>query len=215
MIRALVLDFDGLIVDTERPLYEAWRKVFTQRGHDLPVDLWIDNMGQNATANNYFDRLADLLGEPVDEDAIRAEKEAEAALTLDAAPAMPGVVDLIESAESRGLTLAVASSSSFEWVGGHLRRLRLLDRFAATVTRLDTTNHKPHPAPYTLAVERLGVDPDEAIAFEDTPAGVRSAKAAGLTAVAVPSEMTAHLDFPEADARCDSLADVVLSDWLD
>lgn len=214
MIRALVLDFDGLIVDTERTLYEAWRKVFTSRGHDLPIDLWVENMGQNATANNYFDRLAGALGEPVDQDAIRAEKEAEAALTLDSAPAMPGVVDLIDTAESRGLVLAVASSSSFDWVGGHLRRLRLLDRFAATVTRLDTTKHKPDPAPYTMAVERLGVDPNEAIALEDTPAGIRSAKAAGLTAIAVPSDMTRHLDFPEADARCESTAEFDLGDWL-
>lgn len=214
MIRAIALDFDGTILDTERPLYEAWRKVFIDRGHDLPIDVWVANMGKRSDSNNYFDRLAELIGEPVDDAAIEAEKSAEAAKTINTSAPMPGVIELIDTAQRRGLRLAAVSSSSFNWVGGHLRRLGLLDRFDTTVTRLDTTEHKPHPEPYTLAVERLGIDPDEAIAFEDTPAGIRSAKAAGLTAIAVPSDMTRHLDFPEADARYESLTDFDLAEFL-
>ena len=97
-----------------------------------------------------------------------------------------GVTELIAEAKEAGLALAVASSSTFAWVNGHLDRLGLLSSFDALCTRDDVEETKPNPALYQLAVERLGVEPQEAFAIEDSPNGVTAAKAAGLRCVAAP-----------------------------
>jgi HAD superfamily hydrolase (TIGR01509 family) len=126
----------------------------------------------------------------------------------------PGVAELIETATAATIPLGVASSSTFDWVDEHLVRLGLREHFAAVRTRDDVAPGRTKPAPdlYEAAIEALGVDASNAVAIEDSPNGVAAAKAAGLTAVAVPGPMTAHLDFSAADHVVDTLEAITLAD---
>jgi beta-phosphoglucomutase-like phosphatase (HAD superfamily) len=110
--------------------------------------------------------------------------------------------------------MGLASSSSRVWVHGHLERLALYHYFAATKCVEDTGTHKPDPAPYLAVLDALSVPADEAVAFEDSPNGIASAKAAGTLCVAVPNPMTQHLQLQHADYRLDSFASLSLSDLL-
>jgi HAD superfamily hydrolase (TIGR01509 family) len=120
------------------------------------------------------------------------------------------VLELIDAAQGAGVPLAVASSSSSAWVPGHLERIGLLDRFDAVCTGDQVERGKPAPDVYLLALERLGVGPDRAVAIEDSPTGCRAAVAAGMVAVAVPSEMTRGLEFPDAHHVVHSAAELDL-----
>jgi putative hydrolase of the HAD superfamily len=131
----------------------------------------------------------------------------------DLAP-LPGVVERLQEAASRGLPLAVASSSGRDWVEGHLGRLGLRDHFAQLRCKEDVPRVKPDPALYRAAAAALGVAPGEALAFEDSPNGTAAARAAGMACVAVPGPMTAGLDFAGAALRMASLAERSLDQIL-
>ena len=210
--RAIVFDFDGLIVDTEQPIYEAYSSIFEELGASLPLSVWQDVIGQGVGNEAAFVHLESTIGREVDREAIRAEARArrrDVTLTL---PPREGAAELITEAKETGFTLAVASSSTHAWVDWHLDRLGLLPSFDAVCTRDDVGEPKPSPAVYCLALDRLGVQPHEAFAIEDSPHGVTAAKAAGLRCVAAPNPLTANMDLRHADHLLPSLAGVSLSD---
>jgi beta-phosphoglucomutase-like phosphatase (HAD superfamily) len=124
-------------------------------------------------------------------------------------------VERIEEAGRLGLRLGVASSSTQEWVRGHLARLGILDHFECIRCRDDVANPKPEPDLYVAALECLGVVATEAIAIEDSPNGVMSAKRAGMRCVAIPNTITAQLDLSQADLVLKSLADVTMAELLE
>lgn len=196
-LRALIFDFDGLLVDTESPSYEAWREPFTERGVDLAMDRWLQVVG---THDADFDPLAELerlTGEAVDDrDELEAGIRERFEQLAHDEPCRPGVLDLLDAASEAGLTLAVASSSRSRWVESHLERLDLRDRFAAVVGRdLAGWNAKPAPDVYLEALRRIDVSARDALALEDSAHGVASALAAGLSVVAIPNPVTRHLAF--------------------
>jgi putative hydrolase of the HAD superfamily len=128
----------------------------------------------------------------------------------------PGVLDYLEEARRRGLATAIVSSSSRPWVDRHLARLERAEHFDDIVTADgDLARAKPLPVLYLEALERLGVGASEAVAFEDSPNGVRAAKAAGLFCVAVPNSVTASLGLDQADLVVASLAELELDDLVD
>ena len=212
--RAIVFDFDGLIVDSEQPIYEAYRTLFAEHGATLPLSVWQEVIGSSTANAAAFVHLENSIGRKVDREAMRQQARAirgEGTLRL---PPRAGVAELIAEARQAGLALAVASSATFAWVNGHLDRLGLLSSFDALCTRDDVEETKPHPALYQLAVERLGVAPHEAFAIEDSPNGITSAKAAGLRCVAAPNPLTAGMDLHHADCVLPSLAGVSLADMV-
>ena len=127
-------------------------------------------------------------------------------------PLRPGVSDCVSSAKTRGLKLAIASSSTQTWVARNLRKFGLFEEFDAVCTRDYVTAVKPDPALYLLALEKLGVAADEAIAFEDSPPGVLAAKRAGLYCIAVPNALTKDLPLDRADRLLNSLEEFNLDD---
>lgn len=209
---AIVFDFDGLIVDTEQPIYEAYSTIFKGLGATLPLSVWQDVIGQGVGNDAAFVHLESSIGREVDREAIRAEARAMRREVTLALPPRDGAAELIAEAKQAGLTLAVASSSTFAWVSGHLDRLGLLPCFDAVCTRDDVERTKPDPALYRLALERLGVAAQEAFAIEDSPNGVTAAKAAGLRCVAAPNPLTANMDLRHADYLVPSLAGVSLAE---
>jgi HAD superfamily hydrolase (TIGR01509 family) len=123
-------------------------------------------------------------------------------------------VQQLDAAHERGLKLGVASSSTREWVAGHLARLGVLERFECLRCRDDVANVKPEPDLYLAVLDCLGVPASEAIAIEDSPNGVAAAKRAGMRCVAVPNSITAGLDLSEADLTLASLAELTLAQLL-
>ena len=209
-LAAIVLDFDGLILDTEWAEYESIAQIFTEHGTELDLALWKTFIG-TTDHPHWTEILTDQLGRPVEREALIAERRRRNQPSLDALALQPGVADLIDAAELAGLPLAVASSSPRAWVRGHLERLGLLDRFAAVHTGDEVARTKPAPELYTLAVTSLGVSAADAVAVEDSVNGCVAAKAAGMAVVAVPSTLTLDMDFSMADLVVGSVADLDLS----
>jgi len=216
VIRALVFDFDGLILETEGPAYQAWVEVYREYGHELPKELWLEYIGREG---GWFDALAyleGLTGPLADRDAIELRRNARKTELVLAVAESAGLRALLTDALARGLRLAVCSSSTPKWVLGHLDRLGLRP-FFDHVQCLDRPELRSKPAPdlYLAACAGLGVRPDEAIAFEDSRNGMRSAHAAGMRCVVVPNELTVAMDLTGADHRFESLAAVSLDELLD
>jgi HAD superfamily hydrolase (TIGR01509 family) len=216
-VRALVFDFDGTILDTEVTLYRAWCELYDERGCRFPIDQWARSLGRGADWRQHFDpfaHLAELSGAPCDEAAVGPLARRRNRELLAAEVARPGVVAYLDAARALGLRLAIASSSPRRWVAEHLERLGLLDRFELLRCEEDAARHKPDPDLYLAALDGLGVPAEQAIAFEDSPNGVRAAQAAGIFCVAVPNPVTAQLDLSHADLRLDSLDAAPLAELL-
>jgi HAD superfamily hydrolase (TIGR01509 family) len=212
-VKLLVFDFDGLILDTEAPVYDAWQEIYGEHGLALAFEKWAACIG---TADA-FDPCADLeavLGRALDTTALEARHRTRTDALIAARDVLPGVREYVEEAGRLGLALAVASSSSRRWVEGHLARLGLRERFHVIRCADDVPRVKPDPALYRAVVAAAGVRPHEALALEDSPNGVLAAKRAGLTCVAVPNPLTARLDLGHADLRLGSLAELSLAELL-
>ena len=214
MIRAVVFDFDGLILDTETSVYEAWRTVYEEHDQVFPRDRWLMRIGTDGSA---FDPLVELrarVGEALDAQQIRRRRMAFHRAHIEKLDQMPGVRACLEYARAESIGTAIASSSSNDWVNGHIERLGLAHFFDQVVTVEHVEAAKPAPDLYLRATERLGVDPNDAIALEDSPNGVQSAKAAGLFCIAVPGPMTQTLSFDAADTILTSLDARPAGEWI-
>jgi len=207
MIKAFVFDFDGLILDTEEPVYRSWLEVYQAHGQELPFDRWIQIVGSSTATFDPKGHLEQRLGRALAQEVLDRRIERRTALVR-AQPILPGVVELIDSAREAGLRVGVASSSTRQWVNGHLERLGILERFDCVRCRDDVALVKPAPDLYLAVVECLGVAPSEAVAIEDSPNGIAAAKAAGLLCVAVPNVITGGLDLSHADVILPTLEGV-------
>jgi HAD superfamily hydrolase (TIGR01509 family) len=211
-VRAIVFDFDGLILDTEGPVFHSWLETFEAAGVRLTLEEWSDTIGR-ANAGDPADLLAERTGQPLDE-ARRAARKARRDELLAAEAVLPGVHDWLEDARRLGLPIGVASSSEVDWVAGHLERLGLLDRFACLTCFDGVLQGKPAPDLYLAACESLGVAPADTLAVEDSGNGVTAAKAAGLKCVAVPHDLTRDHDLSGADILVQSLAELPLEEAM-
>lgn len=213
MIRALVFDFDGLILDTEEPVYRSWLEVYQAHGEELPFERWIQIVGSTTTGFHPQQHLEERLGRPLPEEVLDGRIGRRTEMIL-AQTVLPGVMQHLAAARERGLKLGVASSSTSDWVRGHLSRLGILEQFDCMRCRDDVEHAKPEPDLYVAVLDCLGVQASEAIAIEDSPNGVAAAKRAGMRCVAIPNPITAQLDLSQADVVLGSLAEVTLLELL-
>lgn len=213
-LRAIILDFDGLILETEGACFASWQEVFAAHGHRYELAEYLKIVGTHHGVWDPRAVLDRLCGGALDwarlEPGRRArELELGSALTV-----QPGVEELLRGARARGLRAAVASSSSHEWVDAHLERKGLRGYFDTTVCRGDAPEVKPAPDLYLEALRRLGVEARETVAFEDSHNGSLAAKRAGLWCVAVPTPVTATQDFSHVDLLVPTLAGLDLDTLL-
>lgn len=208
----LVLDFDGTILDTEQPLFQAWSEVWDAHGHQLALSDWQQNIGTEDT----FDPRQELerrLGRALDSDVNDRRMVRRDQIQARYRP-RAGVVRWLAAAHHSGVPVGVASSSPRAWVEGHLTRLGLRGYFSCLVCTDGVVPAKPAPTSYRLACERLGADPWQSVAVEDSPHGVAAAVTAGLFTVAIPHGLTVGLDLSAADLVSDSLDRLDLTETL-
>lgn len=221
MITALILDFDGLIVDTETPAFESWRAIYAEYGQELALSLWQEALGTNH-GFDAFGHLTTLLDQvPISDQArildrasIVARRQ-ELKRTLSAnQPLLPGVLELLDQADHLGIPCAIASSSGRAWVEGWLRQHTIYERFVCVRTAEDVTATKPAPDLFLSAAAGLGLPPAQCLVFEDSPNGVLAARAAGMRCVAVPGAISRQLTLPPAHLVLPALDALPLAEML-
>lgn len=216
-ISTLIFDFDGLILDTETPEFLVWQSIYREHGHEIPLEQWGRIIGGYGISR--FDaavHLAELTRGGADAALTRARHRSESDALISIQPMLPGVLDILNEARDRNLGLAIASSSPHAWVDTHLARLGLFDRFDSIICADDVPagRTKPNPDLFLKALEVLAVQADEAVVFEDSPNGVKAARAAGIFVVAAPNPTTAMLEFDGESLRVDSLTNFSLPKLL-
>ncbi len=214
-IRAIVFDFDGLILDTETPMRASWLEIFAKHEMNVSDTQWASLLGASADPPEAYELLEKHLGKPVDREALHRERLAREVELLASEQVLPGVRELVREAHAAALCLGVASSSEHAWVEKLLDQHQLLEAFDTIVCAEDVARTKPAADLFLKALERLSVAPEEAIAFEDSEHGVRAAKAAGIFCIAVPNGVTQCLPFDEADRVISSIADHSLREYIE
>ena len=214
MIKAIVFDFDGLIIDTETPAYEAFREVFRTYEVELLLDTYAQCIGTTFAVFNPFNYLAEQLGKEIDHETVKRLVDERYEQLLDETTLRPGVLDYLAEAQARGLRIGLATSSPSSWINPYFDRFGLRQYFHSVTTADDVANVKPDPELYLKSLNKLGVTGSEAIAFEDSLNGLRAAKAAGLFCAIVPNPSTRHFPFRHHDLELDSMADMPLADVI-
>ena len=213
-IDAVIFDFDGVILDTETPLYESWREMYRRQGADLDKAHFAKYIG----GADYFDfhaHLERLAGVRLDRGALGDERRRLYGELVSDESALPGVEERIADAKRLGIKVGLASNSGIDWVKSNLVKLGLFRHFDVVRTRDDVVRVKPDPEIYLSALRALRASPENAIAIEDSANGARAAKAAGVFTVAVPNPITALLPLDAADLVIPSLADADLERLAD
>jgi HAD superfamily hydrolase (TIGR01509 family) len=216
MIKALLFDFDGLLMDTESTEVHIWQEIYAEHGADFPIDIWIRDVVGSTMAN--FDvaaHLAAVTGRTLDLPALHERVRTSRLARQSRLSAMPGVTRMLASARVLGLRMAIVSSSPHWWVDGYLRQLKITDFFEFVICREDAPRLKPAPDLYLKAMHSLQLAAAECLAFEDSPNGVLAAKRAGLRVVGVPNPVTVQAGPLKADLVLSSLEELPLGAILE
>ncbi len=209
-MEAVIFDFDGLMVDTESVWFEAFHQVFCRLNYDLTIEEFALCIGTSDDV--LFEHLKNKVS--FTKEAVIQEAEAIYTNQLQNLELRGGVLDYLSSAKKLGLKIGLASSSNRSWVESFLKRFEIKDYFDVIKTADDVVNIKPGPELYVAAVKDLEVDPERALAFEDSKNGLTAALAAGLNVVVVPNRVTAHLAFEGHRLRLNSMSDMALEELV-
>jgi len=212
MLKALIFDFDGLILDTETPEVLVWESIYREHGHKLPMEEWSKTVGGFGLSTfDAAEHLAHLSGGRLDPVPLRLRYRREADAIIHASPILAGVLDLIHSAKQAGIKVAIGSSSPHSWVDAHTRRLGIHPLFDLIICQDDVPpgRTKPHPDIYLKVLDQLQIEKKEAVIFEDSLNGVKSARQAGVFVVAVPNQLTAQMQV-SGDETVSSLEEISL-----
>lgn len=196
-IQALLFDFDGLIVDSEGCVAASWKQEWSHFGLNVDLSGFGIDHSPTVTARRY-EALARRVGPQYDRSASHARRIETRDRLLDRLQPSAGIAAWLAAAEGMGLRLAIVSGSSRLPALRILRRLGWEDRFQVMVFKEDAPAPKPDPSGYLLALDRLGLTARQAIAFEDSPQGVRAAVRAGLRCVGIPNPLIRSGGLPHA-----------------
>jgi len=203
--RVVLFDFDGILVDTEWAIYQAWCRCFEAEGCELPLSLYTRCIGSDFATWSPKSYLEELTGKTYDWAALDHERQKEIVHELSDEGAMDGVHELIDTLRSQDLCLGVVSSSSHHWVDRWLEQLDIAGHFSHVVCRGDAPRIKPAPDLWLEAARRFSLPSAQCLAIEDSHNGLISAQEAGMPVWVVPNRVTSCLDFSSAQARFDSL----------
>jgi HAD superfamily hydrolase (TIGR01509 family) len=205
MLKAVIFDFDGTILDTESPTFHAWQKIYDAHGQVLTFEEYSAAIGSDYNAFDPRRTLEERCGRRLDWERLDAERRSGCLEIIRAQSPLPGICRLLEEAHTLNLRCAIASSSPSDWVRGHLGRVGLLKFFHFISCAENGCAPKPSPEVYLRALRGLRVSAAEALAIEDSPNGVRATKNAGIPCVVIPNQLTRKMRFPDQVQALESL----------
>ncbi|MEN1934719.1 HAD family hydrolase [Paenibacillus sp. 102] len=211
-MKAIIFDFDGLIVDTETIWFQSFQEVIREYGGDLPLEEFAKCIG--TTDEVLYTYIEQQLKEQFNKRLIKEKVSALHQEKMKIPATRDGVKEYLEEAKSLGVKIGLASSSSREWVVGFLEDLGIREYFEVIKTKEDVEKVKPDPALYKAAIEELEIDSSEVVVFEDSVNGLKAAIAAGLKCVVVPNEVTKALQFENYHLRLGSMKEKSLTEVL-
>ncbi|RHW35694.1 HAD family hydrolase [Neobacillus notoginsengisoli] len=209
MIKGIVFDFDGLIVDTESLWFEAYQEIMKEFRCDLTLEEFSKVIGTTDEQLNEFFELT--TGMTVDEAGLHVKTRDFYHQRAGSLELREGVREFLDEARELNLKIGLASSSGRDWVESYLKKFEILEYFETIKTKEDVEKVKPDPALYVKALAALGIRPEETIAFEDSLNGSAAAIAAGMHCVIVPNPVTNHLPFENYRLKLISMAEKSLA----
>lgn len=207
MIEALIFDFDGTILDTETPEYEAWVSVYTQYDSDFPLAKYLNSVG----GGEFFDfgeYLKQQSGKKVITEGIKKEHALIFKDLLLKENLMPGVLNLIYKARKKGIKIAIASNSNKSWVNSHTERLGIKKYFDCIKCSDDVQRIKPYPDLFLSVLQELQVSNKKSVVLEDSQNGIDSALAAHIPCIAIPNKLTKNIELNNYTLKINSLEEV-------
>lgn len=212
MIKAVVFDFDGLIIDTETPWYEAYCEVLKKFEVELPLSEYATYIGTEGDSFRLY--LEEKIGGKITKEEIHRRVRNIHVEKLQGVMIREGVLDYLEAAKEMNLRIALATSSSRDWITQFLHKLNISDYFEVLQTKDDVERVKPNPALYQNVIKELGILPEEAVAFEDSANGAKAATTAGLYCIIVPNSVTAKLNFEKYHLRLTTMQEKTLKEII-
>jgi HAD superfamily hydrolase (TIGR01509 family) len=214
-IQGIVIDFDGLIRDTETPELRSWESIYQEYGTPFPIKEYIKNIGSVLNDNSPIQYLTKKLNsEKIPQSKIRQKFNKLKSYLIEKEHLHPGTLGYLKEVASLGPRIGLASSSDSTWINYHINRLGLRKYFYCILTKDDANQVKPFPDIYLLSLSWLGLNNSEVIVFEDSLNGVSTAKSAQLFSIAIPNQATNSLNFEKAAIVLDSLSDLSLIELL-
>jgi HAD superfamily hydrolase (TIGR01509 family) len=210
-IKALIFDFDGTILDTETPEFITWQALYQRYNQVLDPNDWGKGIGTWGAFDPWQD-LEQKVGTALPKETLQLEHRTEVLKRIAASSLLAGTKELMLEAKATGLKLAIASSSDHDWVSGWTQQHGILEYFDALATRYEVEHVKPDPALFLLALQKLKLEPQQAIVLEDSPNGCKAALAAGIPCIAIPNSVTQTLEFPSGVIKIPSLAGISLQE---
>jgi HAD superfamily hydrolase (TIGR01509 family) len=208
MIKGIIFDLDGVLINSEPVNIKAAQKAFAELGHTLSDDDLALIPGRHSADYAPIIVKNNNLSLSPGQVAARCH-ELYTSLWQHMVVLMPGAQDVLTLLKLKDITLALVTSSNNRLVAQFLQKFGFEDIFFATVSADDVTRRKPHPEPYLKAVAGLSSGADSLVAVEDTTVGVAAATAAGLRCIAVPNEYTRRQDFSQAEYVLKSLHEIL------
>jgi HAD superfamily hydrolase (TIGR01509 family) len=206
---AVIFDCDGLLVDTESAWTRAEEVLYARHGSTFTLDHKRELLGQSGpVAWVTIERHLDMPGAGE-----RLEQELRELVSVEierSAPPMPGAAELVAALRTAGTPIGLASNSPRDLVALSLQGAGFATAFAAVVSAQDVPHGKPSPDVYVEACRRVGADPADSVALEDSPTGVAAARAAGMFVIGVPG--LEGVDLSAADLIVPSLRDAAVRD---
>ncbi len=207
-IKAVVFDFDGLMIESESIAYKVWCEVLGQYGKNFTEEIYQNVIGRGPLESvEYLIEVLDLPLAPQDYIETYWSERTER-VCRDVVPA-PGLLDLMQFLADRGLVLGVASNSRSRYVIEVLEVVGLAEYFGCVRCREDVIHGKPAADVYLAAAACLEVNPKRCLALEDSPIGLHAALTAGMRCIVVPNEALKSEDFSGAEGRFGSLSEVL------
>ncbi|MET3696445.1 putative hydrolase of the HAD superfamily [Bacillus oleivorans] len=207
-MEAVIFDFDGTIIDTESLWFEVYRDMLLSHfDYSLQIDDFSKVIGTND--DSLIKQLEREIGKKFNPVSFSAITVAEVEKKTKSLSLREGVLELIISLQSKGIKLAIASSSSRKWIQSHLEAFELTSYFPVIVSSDDVARVKPDPELYKKALERLGITAaNRAVAVEDSGHGAIASIAAGIQTFVVPNPVTSFIQFPKEVIKFDSFQDL-------
>ncbi|PLR75712.1 HAD family hydrolase [Bacillus sp. V3-13] len=213
MIKAIIFDFDGTIIDTESLWYRVFKEVLEEDyGVGLPLEQFAKVIG--TTDELLYEYINSQMAKPIAREELTEKVSKKFTSYEDVLLLREGVHEVMDEAKDLGLKIAIASSSHREWIDGFLDKFQLNGYFETIKTKEDVTTVKPDPALYLEAIKELGVKAEEALAIEDSVNGSLAAVKAGLHCVVIPNDVTSFMAFHEQTIRYDAFSMFKIHEFL-